>query len=171
MSLASFTRRAFSTARPLFQQSPAVISPHLKEFIDKRMNNTCFDNVFTRKWKVVSAPEDQGKFVVELKVDEQLANAGKILHGGLIASLVDGVSTIALVNTQLRKSGVSLNINVTYIKAVRINESILVEGRVVKCGSKIAFLEADLYLKDKSGSNELKKENLVATGSHTKYIG
>lgn len=162
--MSSIFRRAFSTVNP-------TISAHLREFIEKRTNQVCFDNVFTRKWKLVSAPEDQGKFVVELKVDEQLANANKILHGGLIASLVDGVSTMALVNTQLKKPGVTLNLNVTYIKAVKLNESVLIEGRVMKCGSKIAFLEADLYLKDKDGSCELKKENLVATGSHTKYIG
>jgi len=40
---------------------------------------------------------------------------------------------------------------------------------VVKAGNKIAYLAANVYLKDKE-SFDLKQEMLVATATHTKFI-
>lgn len=93
----------------------------------------------------------------------------KTLHGGAIASLVDAVSTIALYNTSNRKPGVSVNININYLKAAKLNETILIEGRVLKQGSKLAYLEANIYLKD-NDSFKLDKDKLVAVGFHTKFL-
>jgi acyl-coenzyme A thioesterase PaaI-like protein len=59
--------------------------------------------------------------------------------------------------------------NVNYLKAAKLNETILIEGKVTKAGSKLAYLEAKLFIKD-SNSFELNKDRLVAVGFHTKYI-
>jgi acyl-coenzyme A thioesterase 13 len=121
------------------------------------------------KWKVLSAPENDGSCLIELKVDETLANVNKVIHGGALASLVDLVTTMALYNTPRRKPGVSVGMNISFLRPARLDETILVEGKVVKAGAKIAYLAANVYLKNE-GSVELKKEALVATGTHTKYI-
>lgn len=60
---------------------------------------------------MISAPEDQGSCLVEIKVDEKLSNVNKVIHGGAIASLADLVSTAALYNTKLRKPGVSVDMH------------------------------------------------------------
>lgn len=65
------------------------------------------------KLNVLFAPEDEGKCLCEMKVDNNHLNVGKVLHGGLIASLVDSVSTAALFNTPIRKTGVSVNMNIS----------------------------------------------------------
>lgn len=65
------------------------------------------------KWKIVSAPEDEGKCLVEFEVNETVMNYGKVIHGGAIASLVDIVTTVAQFNTPVRKPGVSVNINIS----------------------------------------------------------
>ncbi len=98
-----------------------------------------------------------------------MVNVNKTLHGGAIASLVDAVTTIALFNTTNKKPGISVNMNVNYLKAAKLNETILIEGKVTKAGSKLAYLEAKLFIKD-SNSFELNKDRLVAVGFHTKYI-
>ena len=117
----------------------------------------------------MSAPENEGTFLVEIKIDNTLANVNQVIHGGALASLVDLTSTAALFNTKLRKPGVSVDMHLSFIKPAKLNETILVEGRVVKAGNKVAYLKADVYLKDGDGI-KLNKDLLIATGSHTKFI-
>lgn len=52
--------------------------------------------------------------LVEIKVDETLVNVNGSMHGGIIASLLDFVSTAALFNSPTRKSGVSVDMNLSY---------------------------------------------------------
>jgi acyl-coenzyme A thioesterase PaaI-like protein len=47
-----------------------------------------------------------------MKIGDNHVNVNQVLHGGLIASLVDGASTAALYNTKIRKTGVSVNMNI-----------------------------------------------------------
>jgi acyl-coenzyme A thioesterase 13 len=174
----------------VIKRSLTTIPNHVKEFAENRVRTKCFDNVFNKnvifkshflpfsvfyssflfkKWKILEATEDKGRCLVELKVDEQLANINKVIHGGALASLADAVSTIALYNTPVRKPGVSVSINISYIKPAKLNDTILIDGRVIKAGAKLAYLAADIYLKDKD-SLELKKELLIATATHNKFI-
>ncbi len=104
-----------------------------------------------------------------------MANINKVIHGGALASLVDLVSTAALYNTKQRKPGVSVDMHLSFIKPAKLNETILVEGRVIKVGNNMAYTKADVYLKEKGiedGNNKvtLNKKLLIATGSHTKFM-
>lgn len=118
---------------------------------------------------MISAPENEGTCLIQLKIDKSIVNINSVLHGGATASLVDLVSTIALFNTANKKPGVSVNMNINYLKPAKLDETILIEGKVIKSGSKLAYLEANIYLK-KQNSFELNKDKLVAVGFHTKYI-
>ena len=54
-----------------------------------------------------------GKCTCELKVDEEHQNRGGTLHGGLTATLVDVVSTYALMTTGTGAPGVSVDMNIS----------------------------------------------------------
>lgn len=60
---------------------------------------------------IVSA--SPGKVVCEMKVEEEHTNRGGTLHGGLTATLVDVVSTVALMCTERGAPGVSVDMNIT----------------------------------------------------------
>jgi acyl-coenzyme A thioesterase 13 len=61
---------------------------------------------------VSAAPE---KLICEMKVEEEHANKHGTLHGGLTATLVDNISTMALVCTERGVPGVSVDMNITYV--------------------------------------------------------
>lgn len=61
--------------------------------------------------KLLSA--NPGKVVCEMKVEEEHTNRGGTLHGGLTATLVDVVSTTALLYTERAVPGVSVDMNIT----------------------------------------------------------
>lgn len=89
------------------------LSKTVLDFVKERQNNKCFDNIFNSRWRIISAPENSGTCLVEIEVDETLMNIRKVIHGGAIASLVDAVSTIALMNTSVQKPGVSVDMNIS----------------------------------------------------------
>ncbi|KAG3288608.1 acyl-CoA thioesterase 13 [Ictidomys tridecemlineatus] len=61
---------------------------------------------------VSAAPE---KVICEMKVEEQHANKMGTLHGGLTATLIDSISTVALLCSERGLPGVSVDMNITYV--------------------------------------------------------
>lgn len=60
---------------------------------------------------VVSAGD--GKCTAEFKVEEEHQNFGGTLHGGFSATLVDGISTLALMTYGRQVPGVSVDMHIS----------------------------------------------------------
>ncbi|NXU53520.1 ACO13 thioesterase, partial [Turnix velox] len=119
-----------------------------------------FDRVL-RKMKFLSASSE--KIVCELKVEEEHTNRMGTLHGGMTATLVDVVSTAALLYADQTKPGVSVDMNITYTSAAKIGEDVLITAAILKRGRNLVFATVDLKNKETG--------KLIAQGRHTKYIG
>ncbi|XP_042241895.1 acyl-coenzyme A thioesterase 13-like [Homarus americanus] len=135
-----------------------------KKFLQQIMTVLAESGGFDRnlsKVRVVSG--GNGKCIAEMTVEKEHTNRGGTLHGGLTATLVDIVSTMALMTTKQAVPGVSVDINVSYLSAAKTGDEILINAEALKVGRTLAFLNVDITNKD-SGAP-------VARGSHTKYIG
>ncbi|KAL2381372.1 hypothetical protein RJ035_006467 [Blastomyces gilchristii] len=85
-----------------------------------------------------------------------------ILHGGTIASMVDLGGSLALASRGLFSTGVSTDINVTYLNSGgKIGDKILAEVTCDKFGKTLAFTS----IKFTNSQNEI-----FARGSHTKFV-
>jgi len=111
--------------------------------------------------KVITA--SPGQCTLSLVVDKPHTNMGGTLHGGFSAHLVDTVTTMALLTNEGGLPGVSVDMNINYLKAAKLGEEILIEARTLRKGRTLAFLECEIKNKD-SGA-------LLVKGSHTKFIG
>ncbi|NXO00705.1 ACO13 thioesterase, partial [Rhinopomastus cyanomelas] len=132
----------------------------LREAMKYMVESQGFDRVLS-KMKLLSATP--GKVVCEMKVEEEHTNRFGTLHGGLTATLVDVVSTTALLYTERAQPGVSVDMNITYTSAAKIGEEVLITAQILKQGRNIAFATVDLTNKTTG--------KLIAQGRHTKYIG
>ena len=65
-------------------------------------------------WQVLVVSGGEGRCVCEMKISEDHLNSYGTLHGGLTATLVDIVSTMALLTNETTSSGVSVNLAVSY---------------------------------------------------------
>ncbi len=83
------------------------------------------------------------------------------LHGGFIATLVDSLTTIAVMTTPVGVPGVSVDLSVSYLKAAKIGEKITMDAEVTKVGKTLAFTTASLV--NANG-------DIVAQGKHIKHI-
>lgn len=104
-------------------------------------------------------------------VTSDCLNVSNTLHGGMTATLVDQISSMALTTALLSKpsdngmtriASVSVDLSVSYMSAVKPGQTIIIEAKTLKFGRSLAFLNVDILNKD-----TLK---LVANGKHTKYI-
>ncbi|NXU91777.1 ACO13 thioesterase, partial [Xiphorhynchus elegans] len=131
----------------------------LREAMKYMLESQGFDRVL-RKMKLVSATP--GNVVCEMKVEEEHTNRFGTLHGGLTATLVDVVSTAALLYTERAAPGVSVDMNITYTSAAKIGEEVLITAQILKQGRNLAFATVDLTNKATG--------KLIAQGRHTKFL-
>ncbi|CAG2116640.1 unnamed protein product [Medioppia subpectinata] len=154
-------------------------------------------NRFDRVLQQVSHVSTTGEEVVDIKsaskgrltahviVTKEMTNWSDRLHGGMTATLVDQLSslalTTALVTPEQQREGVfakvnsvsfpflfakvnsvSLDLSITYLNGVQLGDTLLIEANALKCGKNIAFLSVDVF---NQNTNQL-----VANGKHTKYL-
>ncbi|KAG9355498.1 hypothetical protein JZ751_000336 [Albula glossodonta] len=132
----------------------------LKQIMRAMVDSSGFDRVLS-KVNIVSATP--GKVVCEMKVEEEHTNRGGTLHGGLTATLVDVISTTALMYTERGAPGVSVDMNITYMSAAKLGEDVLITAHVLKQGRTLAFATVDLTSKATG--------KIIAQGRHTKHLG
>ncbi|XP_026155672.1 acyl-coenzyme A thioesterase 13 [Mastacembelus armatus] len=132
----------------------------LKQIMRTMVDSPGFDRVLSKMDVLSTSP---GKVVCEMRVEEEHTNRGGTLHGGLTATLVDIVSTMAIMNSERGAPGVSVDMNITYTNAAKIGEDVLITAQVLKRGRTLAFATVDLTNKDTG--------KLIAQGRHTKHLG
>lgn len=89
-------------------------------------------------------------------------NRLNILHGGVLACLVDTGGSLAVASRGLFSTGVSTDLNVTYIKSAgKIGDTVTCKFTCDSLGKTLAYTRVEF-------SND--KGQLVARGSHTKFI-
>ncbi|KAH0535417.1 acyl-coenzyme A thioesterase 13-like [Cotesia glomerata] len=133
----------------------------VKTAIEKTLKTKTWGS-FLKNLEVLSA--DKGNCTAEFTVQEEQLNYGGSLHGGCTCSLVDSVSTYALMtHAKNPHPGVSVDLHVSFIKAALPGEVITIEAKTKKLGRTLAFLDVEIF-KKKDGS-------LIARGSHTKFVG
>nr|XP_056710703.1 acyl-coenzyme A thioesterase 13 [Euleptes europaea] len=132
----------------------------LRQVMKVLLDSPGFDRVLNKMTVLSASP---GKVVCEMKIEEEHTNRGGTLHGGLTATLVDVVSTAALVHTERQAPGVSVEMNISYMSAAKIGDEILITAEVLKQGRSLAFANVDLTSKSTG--------KLIAQGRHTKFLG
>ncbi|KAM9823905.1 acyl-coenzyme A thioesterase 13 [Neosynchiropus ocellatus] len=119
-----------------------------------------FDRVVSKVNFLAAHP---GKVVCEMRVEEEHTNRGGTMHGGLTATLVDVISTLAIMNSERGAPGVSVDLNVTYMSAAKVGDDIVITAHVLKEGRTLAFANVDL-------TNKVTGK-MIASGRHTKHLG
>ncbi|KAI8876311.1 esterase [Backusella circina FSU 941] len=130
------------------------VSKVLKSFMD----SGGYDSHVLPGLKILSTTN--GTVKAEFEVEKKHLNRLQSVHGGLLATVVDIGGSLALASKGLFATGVSTDINISYISGVKQGETITVEARVDKLGKTLAFTTVELFT----------KERLVALGRHNKFV-
>lgn len=74
--------------------------------------------------------------------DDHLNRFGSV-HGGALAGLIDTVGAIAALTQKKRM--VTIEMNVSYIKAANINTKVIAKGKVIQSGKSLVRTVVELY--------------------------
>ncbi|KAF6825899.1 thioesterase superfamily protein [Colletotrichum plurivorum] len=103
-----------------------------------------------------------GKVDFELAIQKEHTNRLQTIHGGTLASLVDLGGSLAVASKGRFMTGVSTDINVTYLNPGGTPGDIMTGTATCdKMGRTLAYTTISFFN---------KKGELAARGSHTKYI-
>ncbi|KAL0332896.1 UNVERIFIED_CONTAM: Acyl-coenzyme A thioesterase 13 [Sesamum calycinum] len=95
-------------------------------------------------------------------MNSPLKNTGNTLHGGATAALVDIVGSAVIFTMGAPTTGVSVEINVSYLSGADVGEEIEIESKALRVGKALAVVSVDFRSK--------KTGKLIAQGRHTKYL-
>jgi uncharacterized protein (TIGR00369 family) len=123
-----------------------MLDPQIEAHIRERLGVSEFV-----KWfgiELVSLGNGEG--TLRISLEPHHLNPGGIVHGGVVATLLDGVIGIALrTRLPLDRTHVTLQLQVTYLRSVGAG-SIIARGTAVRSGTRVGYGEADLT--DESGT-------------------
>ncbi|XP_050206361.1 uncharacterized protein LOC126655977 [Mercurialis annua] len=105
---------------------------------------------------------ERGRLLCSMKVPPRLLNSGNFLHGGATATLVDLVGSAVIFTVGAPFTGVSVEINVSYLDAAYLDEEIEIEAKVLRVGKAVGVVSVELRKK--------KTGKIIAQGRHTKYL-
>lgn len=114
------------------------------------------------------------KDICEIKVDKSMCNPNQTIHGGAMATLIDNTSSWSAIHRSgygpdakgrniergWNTTGVSQNLNVTYLGATAIGEIVSFETTVLQQGKNVSVTRTDVI--------EKSSGRLLAFGIHTK---
>ncbi|KAL7144226.1 hypothetical protein ABFS83_08G245000 [Erythranthe nasuta] len=105
---------------------------------------------------------ERGRVVCSLTVPPRLLNTGNTLHGGATAALVDIAGSAVIYTMGAPTTGVSVEINVSYLSGAYVGEEIEIDSKALRVGKSLAVVSVDFTSK--------KTGKLIAQGRHTKYL-
>ncbi|RSH85308.1 hypothetical protein EHS25_005115 [Saitozyma podzolica] len=107
-----------------------------------------------------------GYLKTSLPIEKRHLNNHKAMHGGVLLSLTDTVTSLALSTQGIpAPTGVSINISCEFVRPGGTESSELIGiGEVVQRGKTLAYTRVSFYTPE-------PESKLVAFGSHTKHMG
>ncbi|EGC32678.1 hypothetical protein DICPUDRAFT_81498 [Dictyostelium purpureum] len=92
---------------------------------------------------------EKGLIECEVKVEKELTNTYGVVHGGCIATILDGLGAFCFVSTQDEfQFGFTVNLNINYIAGASIGETIICKSEVDKITKSLAFIKLTAERKD-----------------------
>ena len=137
---------------------------HVEKLVETRIPGSPIYAFLLASVHVKSA--SKGHVIARLPLSNNHMNSGGSLHGAVSAAIVDWMGGMAISTFDLRdKTGVSVDIHVTYQSGAKLGEELEIEGVAEKVGGSLAFTKISMY-KVEDGA----RGKVVATGTHTKFV-
>jgi acyl-coenzyme A thioesterase 13 len=101
-------------------------------------------------------------------------NSKGTLHGGVTSCIMDWAGSMGVASFGADKTGVSVDLHVTYISTAKEGDTLVIEVEAV-VGSTLAFTNITILKEGRDGTHDSMKGRgglrpIVATGTHTKYV-
>ncbi|KAJ1982709.1 hypothetical protein H4R34_001617 [Dimargaris verticillata] len=132
---------------------------HVRTVFRRFIRHNGFDAAILAQLAIIEATP--GRVVCQVPVQQENTNRLGTAHGGWLATIVDVAGSLSIASYGRDKTGVSVDINTSYLSAAKLGDMLTVDAVCLKLGRNLAFTQVDLKVGEKQ----------VATGRHTKHLG
>ncbi|KAF2722364.1 Thioesterase/thiol ester dehydrase-isomerase [Polychaeton citri CBS 116435] len=137
---------------------------HIEYLVEKKLPGSPIYAFLLTPVRITSA--SKGHVIARLPLTQVHMNSGGSIHGSVSATIVDWMGGMAVATHDLReRTGVSLDIHVTYQSGAKPGDEVEIEGIAEKVGVSIAFTKVNIF-KVENG----QRGRIVVSGTHTKYV-
>ena len=92
---------------------------------------------------------NDSNYEFRIKILENYLNTGGIAHGGFIATIADtGMGNAAHISAG-NKRCVTINLDIKYISAGKLNEEILGKVKILKKTNTLVFISCEIFVSDR----------------------
>jgi uncharacterized protein (TIGR00369 family) len=95
------------------------------------------------KGKILEVNEDS--IAVEFVVREEMTNPVKLLHGGMIAAIMDDMIGMTIFVNGMKQFYFSVNLHVDFHSNVRVGTAVIARTKLIKKSSRLVQAECNLY--------------------------
>ncbi|CAM0140692.1 hypothetical protein VKS41_007950 [Umbelopsis sp. WA50703] len=134
------------------------VAPFVQKVLKNFHDAGGFDAHCLSGLKVLNA--ENGNIQAQFKVEKHHLNRLKSVHGGLLSTVVDIGGSLAVASKGLFATGVSTDLNITFVSGAKLGQVLDVDAKCVKLGRTLAFTEVDISTDGK----------IVCQGRHTKFV-
>ncbi|OLN83751.1 Acyl-coenzyme A thioesterase 13-like protein 2 [Colletotrichum chlorophyti] len=147
------------------ESDPATFA-HIENYISTRCNaSPIYAFLFNPGLRLTHA--SKGLILARLPLTPNHLNSSGSIHGSVSATIVDWAGGLAIAAWDLREAtGVSVDINISYLSGAKAGDEIEIEGKVEKVGGSLAFTHVNIYKVAADGT----RGATVANGRHTKFV-
>ena len=92
---------------------------------------------------------EEGRLVLDYRVRPEMTNPAGILHGGVVAGMIDDVFGMLAATLVEERFLVTIDLHVDYLASAREGDVVTVDARVVRGGASVMHAEASLLLGEK----------------------
>ncbi|KYG43268.1 hypothetical protein M433DRAFT_136587 [Acidomyces richmondensis BFW] len=137
---------------------------HIEKLVQTKLPGSPIYAFLLGQVKITGA--SKGHVLARLPLSQNHMNSMGSIHGSVSATIIDWMGGMAIATWDIRdKTGVSVDIHVTFQSGAKVDDEIEIEGIAEKVGGSLAFTKVNIY-KVEDGS----RGRIVATGTHTKYV-
>lgn len=146
-------------AHPLHQKGKPVLQPNPEHILE--LVETVNASPFPEHMSMRLSSIELDKAVIELRTARCHLQAYGIVHGGVLATLIDTATFWSVYLRIPEEAGlVNIDLKLNYLKPVE-NGLLTAEGRAIRSGNKICYAESDVWS---------DTHDLVAHGTSTLMI-
>jgi len=168
-----FPSKEVEVAPPGTPSDPAILA-HVQSTWDAIRPHSAIYNILLSDIKLVSCA--RGRIIAHLKLQPVHLNSKRILHGAVSGTLCDWAGGMAIASTGLAKTGVSVDMHLSYVSTAREGDTLEIECWVSKMpGRSLGYTVMEIRKARLGEDGEevllgLGGGTVVATGSHTKFL-
>ncbi|KAI1397724.1 thioesterase family protein [Hypoxylon fuscum] len=142
----------------------AVMKSHLEDLVATQLPSSAIYNFLLSDVRIHAA--SKGSMTARLTLTRNHINSSGGIHGAASAAIVDWAGGMAIATWDLRrKTGVSVDIHVTYLSSAVEGDEIEIVAYADKIGGSLAFTRIVI-----SKVVDGVAGPVIANGSHTKYV-